>query len=256
MELTLKLDLAQAPDRALMRLWLETRADDPARAVQAAEAERDAWRANAEKLEALLAEARQAASKAEPDANPVAGTAVVSNPEAAAGTRARETGRLEPGDVVGSRPAPAPEASVEPEEAPAEAPAGDPGEDLDPKRFWTDADKIEAWRLHQAGLAGVEIARLLRREARQVTNWLNHVKHGRQKVPAMAEAPETAPEATPAPGTAVAVRAEAGMPAVRMAAGFDDTERSEIAIDPAIRAKWQAELDERQRMKAVAGRVP
>jgi hypothetical protein len=187
MQVTLFLDLTQEPDREMMRLWLETRADDPRRAVAVAEAERDVWKARAERAELRAA-------------LPVA-------PE--------------------------------------------PGDDFpDPKRFWNDADQAEAWRLYEAGMRPAEVARQLRRDRQQVYNYLWRVENGKAPVPTPAAA-ETSPE----PCTALATVATPALPA-RMAEGFDGTERGEIAIDPAMRAKWRAEMDEAERMKAVAGRAP
>lgn len=117
----------------------------------------------------------------------------------------------------------------EPEQA-AERAEDPPAAPLNP-RDWTDEDKVAAWEWAQTGMSDAEVAKVLGRDKQQVCNWLWRVRHGKGKVPELAAGASTALTLRPA-SAELAVRRE-------------------IATDPEMRAKWQDELSQAEREKAV-----
>lgn len=124
---------------------------------------------------------------------------------------------------------------------PAPSPVVEPSPD--PKRPWTDADKAEAWERHRAGMPPPEVARRLRRDAKQVANYLMNVKTRRSRVP-------EPPKPAPAPAEKLPALRKPASVAVAVA------ERRHPATDPAIRSRWRAEMEQRERENAVARAGP
>lgn len=98
---------------------------------------------------------------------------------ASAGAREGEAGVTHPAE-------PSPAAAAE-EVAPVPEPAAaapDPDARPDPKRPWTDADRLAAREMQLAGVAPADIARRLRRESNRVLPLLWSWKNGKAKPPA------------------------------------------------------------------------
>jgi hypothetical protein len=179
MRITVELDLTTCEGRAAMRAWLD--ATEPQEATR---------RATMETLARPLAEpwtpstpSTPFAAPAEPVGQGAGSEATDPAPALAVSPEQRAAMGVAPGATVPPPPAPAPLDPDPPAPAPDPAPVDRDvsAAALDPKRPWTEADRVRAELLQAQGVNKFRIASTLGRDVKQVANYLYAVSAGTLK---------------------------------------------------------------------------